>query len=82
LFVLSWEPDKVRLEAVARAFWYFFAKKKVQRSLRKKKYERSLNKKKCRKKLCEEKSTERTFTFLFFKKAKAVFYPKKDTISL
>ena len=31
---LSWEPNEVRLEAVARAFWYFFAKKKVHNELR------------------------------------------------
>jgi hypothetical protein len=30
-FTLSWELAKGKLEAVARAFWYFFAEKKVQR---------------------------------------------------
>ena len=30
-FTIYWEPNEVRLEAVARAFWYFFAEKKVWR---------------------------------------------------
>ena len=33
LLVVFWEPDKVKLEALTRAFCYFFAEKKVHINL-------------------------------------------------